>query len=180
MSAARGTSPAFQVYAFDLMVKRDYRLMTLAERGLLLTMWCECWANIEIPTDLDELATLLGKPDEVRSALTSRVVAFFEKTQTRTFISPDIEAYRKRILDQRDLMSAGGRKGGMKRAENERKAREASSHPSKSNQASLKGHESESESESETELAKSGVKPVEDPWLKDYAQNEYAKASRGG
>ena len=174
MSAARGTAPAFQVYAFDLMAKRDYRVMTLAERGLLFSMLCECWANSEIPAAPDELAAMLGKPGEVQGALTSRVVAFFEKTKTGTFLSPDLETYRRYVLEQRESMSKGGRKGGLKRAENERQAREASSSPSKSSQATLKGRESELESESEPELAKSGIISVDDPWL-----NDYEKASKG-
>lgn len=172
MSATRGTSPTFQVYAFDLMVKRDYRLMTLAERGLLLTMWCECWANSEIPAEPNELALILGKPGEVQAALTSKVVTFFERTKTGTFLSPDLETYREYVLDQRERMSKGGSKGGKKRVENEKKARVASSPPLESNQATLKGRESESESE--TELAKSGIVPVDDPWV-----NDYEKASRG-
>lgn len=172
LSATRGTSPTFQVYAFDLMAKRDYRLMTLAERGLLLTMWCECWANSEIPAEPNELAAMLGKQGEVQGALTSKVIAFFERTKPGTFLSPDLETYREYVLDQRERMSKGGSKGGKKRAEKERLSREASSPPSESNQATLKGRESESESE--TELAKRGVVPVDDPWV-----NDYEKASRG-
>ena len=48
----------------------------------------------------------------------------------------------------------------MKRAEKERQAREASSPPTISNQAALKGREAELESEYEGGLAKSGVIPV--------------------
>ncbi|MGC2458728.1 MAG: hypothetical protein WA435_12125 [Gallionellaceae bacterium] len=181
MSAARGTSPAFMLYAFDLMVKQDYRLMTLEERGLLLSMWCECWANPEIPADPDDLATMLGKPGEVQKALTPRVLAFFEKTKNGTFTSPDIETYRKKVLDQRERMSAGGTKGGKKRAENEKKAREASSHHSKSNQATLKCREPESKSESENQSTERAI--IDKQFVADYEAAEsctseaYAKAS---
>ena len=117
---------------------------------------------------------MLGKPSEVQGALTSRVVTFFEKTMTGTFLSPDLETYRKHVLDQRDRMSKGGSKGGKMRVENERQARKASSPPSTSNQASLKGSESESESESEHEFAERVVIPIDDPWI-----NDYERASRG-
>lgn len=176
MSSARGTSPAFQLYAFDLMAKRDYRVMALAERGLLLTMWCECWANKELPANPDELAALLGKPGEVQGSLTSRVLAFFVKAENGTLISPDMEAYRETVIKQRANMSEGGSKGGKKRVENEKKAREASRHLSVSNQGTLKGRESESgtETESESGPATKRITLSEDPWV-----NDYERASNG-
>jgi uncharacterized protein YdaU (DUF1376 family) len=170
MSAARGTAPAFQVYAFDLMAKREYRLMSLSERGLFFSMLCECWANAEIPANPDELATLLGKPDEVQVALTQRVIGFFERTPTEGFRSSDLEAYRKNVLDKRERMCEGGRKGGKQRADNERKSRAASSPPSTTDQATLKGREPEYEHESgrESESEESAVISASDPWVNDY------------
>ncbi|MBA4381647.1 MAG: hypothetical protein C0406_03695, partial [Sideroxydans sp.] len=137
------------LYAFDLMAKRDYRIMTLAERGLLLSMWCECWANKELPSNKMELGALLGKPD-VENTFTPRVLNFFETTKSGTLISPDLESYREKVLAQRAGMSEGGKKGGRRRVENERKSREVSSPPSTITQATLNGCESESESEKQS------------------------------
>lgn len=163
------------LYPFDLMAKRDWRLMTLAERGLLFSMWCECWANKELPAAPHELAAMVGKSvEEVQLGLSKRVLSFFEESETGILVSPDIETYRKNVLDQRERMSKGGRKGGNTRAENERKAREASRHPSASNQAPLKGRETESESESENQSLGGDEWPLNVEWI-----NEYEKASRG-
>lgn len=170
MSASRGTSPAFQVYAFDLMAKRDYRLMTLAERGLLFSMLCECWANIDLPASPDELATLLGKPD-AEQALTNRVKKFFIESDG-LLRSPDIEAYRCEVLDARKRRSEGGKIGGKKSAE---KRKLASSYPSGSpsiaDNTTLKDRESESENESEheNESIKKGVQSQSNTaWVNDY------------
>lgn len=179
MSPTRGTSPTFQVYAFDLMAMRSYRMMTLAERGLYLSMLCECWANIEIPANPEELAALLGKQGQVEAALTPRLLSFFERTESGFLISPDIEKYRKQVIEQRARMSEGGSRGGKKRIENERKAKEASSLPSnvpsKSNQAPLKGRESESEAETEKQSIGSVLTTAQLEW-----KNDYERASNGG
>lgn len=182
MSAARGTSPAFMLYASDLMAGKSYRLMTLAERGLLLSMWCECWANSEIPGSPEELAAWLGKPNEVIDALTPKVVEFFERSPSGAFRSPDLEAYRENVIQKRKQMSEGGQKGGRKRAENEKRSREATSPPSVSNQAPLKPHEHELEIERELEPQSLGEGINKDPFVVEYEAEqarEYARVKDG-
>lgn len=137
-SKTRGTAPAFQLYATDLMSKREYRLMSLAERGLLLTLMCECWVNRELPADAEELSSFIGKP--VKEFLTNWLMSFFEITEDETIRCPDIEIYRDRVLDGRNRMSAGGRKGGNTRARN---AKKYAGMASKIDQATLKGREPE-------------------------------------
>ena len=172
MSPVRGTAPAFQLYAFDLLAKRTFRLMSFAERGLLLSMWCECWANMDIPSNPTDLGSILGKPGMER-ILTERVKGFFVEVDGY-FRSPDLETYRKKVLEQRRRMSEGGSKGGRRRAERERKdSNHRSSLPSMIDQATFKGRESgpESEFESETENASIGTSvktQSDDKWLKDY------------
>lgn len=183
MSAIRGTSPSFQLYASDLMTRMDYRLMTLAERGLLLSMWCECWANTTLPASPADLSALLGK--DAAGALTPRVLAFFENFNG-SLISPDLEAYRARVVDMRKRMSDGGRKGGTRRAENEKKASHPSSHPashpSEITQATLKGREHEPEPELEHEPENQSLggagNSLDDPWLHGYKEGERQHVSQ--
>lgn len=81
-STARGTSPAFMVYASDLMVNKSYRLMIIAERGLYFTLLCECYANRAVPKSPHDLAKWLGYPPaEIRTALTRRVLSFLSRIQ---------------------------------------------------------------------------------------------------
>jgi len=62
--------PAFQEYAANMMARTDYRILTLAQRGLLMTLRLECWVNLRLPNDPATLARVLGYgSDEVRAAL---------------------------------------------------------------------------------------------------------------
>ena len=57
-------APAFQEYASDLLAKREFRMMTLAERGLLMTMRLECWVNKSVPSSKSELALMFGVSEQ--------------------------------------------------------------------------------------------------------------------
>ena len=86
-------SPAFMFYASDIMADKRYRLMELHERGLLITLKCECWVNGSAPADPDELAKWLGFAQEkIKSALTQRVLEFF-KIGDGELIDPAIDRY---------------------------------------------------------------------------------------
>lgn len=91
--------PAFQEYAADMLARREYRAMTLAERGLLYSLRLECWVNRTAPADPAILAKVLGySADEVRAALPA-VLAFFTVSGDEVFSSEldDYRAYRARI-----------------------------------------------------------------------------------
>jgi hypothetical protein len=70
--------PAFQLFASDLIADKRYRKATPAQRGLLLTLWCECWVNSTIPADPDELAAFIGwKIEDFKLAATNDIFSFF-------------------------------------------------------------------------------------------------------
>lgn len=104
--------PAFQEYPASFLANRDFRLMTLEERGLLMTMRFECWENHNVPSEPSELASYLGlKQSSV--PLTPRVMSFFENHGTSLFC-PELEDYRQHIKEIREKQSAGGKKGAEK------------------------------------------------------------------
>lgn len=85
--------PAFQEYAAAMLSRREYRAMTLAERGLLYSLRLECWVNRTAPADPCILAKVLGySADEVRTALPA-VLAFFTFAGDELF-SPELDDYR--------------------------------------------------------------------------------------
>ena len=105
--------PAFQEYAAAMISRREYRAMSLAERGLLYSLRLECWVNRTAPADPAILAKVLGYPaDEIRAALPA-VLAFFTVAGDDLF-SPELDdyrAYRARIrLDQVDSAKATNEK----------------------------------------------------------------------
>jgi hypothetical protein len=85
--------------------------MSLDERGLLISLLCECWVNRGVPAKPEELAKWLGFPsDKIQSALTQNVLSFFADVEGELH-SPELERYRNEILAQREKMSQGGKKG---------------------------------------------------------------------
>lgn len=130
---ARRAPPAFQMYAPDRLADRNFKAMSVAERGLLHTMELECWVNDCVPSDLCELGRVLGiEKAEVEAALTDRVMRFFERVETPVcaIVSPELLAYRAKLDDRHAKMSAGGRQTqeGRKKP-NHHPAKEPASHP---------------------------------------------------
>jgi len=101
--------PCFQMYASDMMAKTEYRIMTLADRGLLLTLLNELWVNHNLPADPKILAKVLGF--EIREIETSlRAVMPFLMVDGDRLFSPELEDYRAHLASARKKMSDGGKR----------------------------------------------------------------------
>lgn len=124
------TAPGFQIYASDLLADRRFRLASLAERGLLLTLLCECWTNGSVPADGASLARYLGVDlDALKVALTDRVLDFFEGRETENgceIFSPELEVYRRRVEAIRAAQSRGGKRSTSRHLTDKRKRSKAS------------------------------------------------------
>ncbi len=117
--------PAYQEYASDILANRNYRAMTLAERGLWDTIRKECWVNGCVPSSTSELAKYLGLDfTEVTNLITPNLMSWF-KINKNDLTCPEIDAYRMTIERRRQNMAEGGRTGGKKSQENRRKKDEA-------------------------------------------------------
>jgi hypothetical protein len=104
-------SPAFQLYASDLLAHRKWRSMSLAERGLKATLECECWVNKSVPHDIRLLAKFLSFSEEdIRTNLTDNVMSFFE-VKNGEIICPELDDYKVRLDERRKAQSEGGKKG---------------------------------------------------------------------
>jgi len=102
--------PAYQEYAAAILTSLSFRKMTLQDRGLFYTMRLECWVNIRLPSNHDELAKVLGLPvEEVASSL-DVVMPFFD-LQDGFIICPELEDYRTQLADQKKKQSQGGKLG---------------------------------------------------------------------
>jgi uncharacterized protein YdaU (DUF1376 family) len=107
-------APAYQEYAASMLANKHYRLMSLAERGLLYAMRLECWENIDLPSKVDDLAKYLGvNESEVSSAFTDRVKSFF-KIDGNKLTCPELDNYRQHLNDRKAKQSEGGKKGAAK------------------------------------------------------------------
>lgn len=129
-------SPAFSFYASDMMADKRYRCMTLAQRGLLISMYCECWVNSSITSIPAELSKVLGYSlAEIENCLTESLKSYFID-KSNEFSSPEIDKYKEKILNNRLKLSTNGRSGGIKTQQKNRERLEianstlASSQPS--------------------------------------------------
>ena len=103
--------PAYQEYAATILADRNFRLMTLAERGLFFSMRLECWQNSEVPAIENDLAKYLGyELSDIQKAFTNRVKSFFT-LNNGSFISPELEDYRQYLDERKTKQSEGGKRG---------------------------------------------------------------------
>ena len=111
--------PAFQFYSSNYMSAIQYRTMSLSERGLMMSMLCECWVNSYVPSDISQLAKILGySNDEVSQSLSTNVMHFFFKDNDR-IICPELIAYRNKLDERQRLQIEGGKKGALRKKEKE-------------------------------------------------------------
>lgn len=111
--------PAFQFYPSNIMSTIQYRTMTLAERGLMMSMQNECWVNDFVPSDNKLLAKILGYSEkEIEECLTPNVMHFFFKDNEK-IICPELIAYRNKLDERQRLQIEGGKKGALRKKEKE-------------------------------------------------------------
>jgi uncharacterized protein YdaU (DUF1376 family) len=166
-------APAYQEYAATMLANRHYRLMSLAERGLLYAMRLECWENKDLPASYSELAKYLGvNESEVSYAFTDRVKAFF-KIDGNKLTCPELDSYRQHLNDRKAKQSEGGKKGAAK-TNSKFKGSSNPQVPRQDRRESLVKHSidqlSKTQSLENGHLSESN----NDEWL-----NEYDKASNG-
>jgi len=103
--------PAFQCYAANILTDKNFRKMSLSERGLFFTMYLESWANERLPTNSEELAKYLGlNHEQIKTNLSQYVIAFF-KTLDGEYVCPELEDYRHSLEVRRQKQSTGGTDG---------------------------------------------------------------------
>ncbi|PTR14461.1 hypothetical protein C8R31_106134 [Nitrosospira sp. Nsp2] len=115
MSQNRDDLPYFPYYASNILADKRFRLMSLQECGLWIKIYTECWPNRSVPAAPVELARYLGYPvEEIKAALTERVLSFFEEVNGE-LISPQLEEYWKKQTKRRAGLSEGGKRGATRR-----------------------------------------------------------------
>ena len=103
--------PWFRMFAAHYLADRNFRTISLEERGLILSMLLECWASVDIPKNPNELGQILGVPvDQVKRALTSKALSFFNE-RADSYHSSFLDDQRNRFLEARQARKEGGQKG---------------------------------------------------------------------
>lgn len=127
-------APAYQEYAATILAQIPFRTMTLQDRGLLYTMRLECWVNVRLPYDHNDLAKILGVEVAAVAGSLAAVMPFF-KIIDGFVISPELENYRTHLSEIRIKQSQGGKAGSAitnrkRHSQAETKYEEVSSTPS--------------------------------------------------
>ena len=103
--------PAYQEYPATMLASRNFKLMSIAERGLLYTIRLECWENKEVPASVNQLAKYIGYDvSEVQVALTDLVKTFLHE-KDGLLTCPELDNYRQHLEDRKSKQSAGGKNG---------------------------------------------------------------------
>ena len=112
--------PYFPLYAANFLASKPFRMMSIEERGLWITIQMECWVNGSVPSDLKDLAKYLGvSDDEVQRSFSQKQLSFLQKVGGE-LKSPELDEYRQGYLAVREKQRIGGIEGAERKAEKER------------------------------------------------------------
>jgi uncharacterized protein YdaU (DUF1376 family) len=107
--------PYFPLYAANFIASKPYRLMSLQERGLWITLYMEFWVNGSLPSDVHELSKLLGfEINEVKNALSRLQFSFVEEINSE-LVCRELEEYRAQFNERREKQRLGGIVGAQKK-----------------------------------------------------------------
>ncbi len=173
-------APAYQEYAAAMLADARYRLMTLAERGLLDTLRRECWVNGGLPEKPATLAKMLSFDQAEIAAALPAIMPFFVVKDGK-IVCPELDELRATYSERRERQAAGG-----KRSAEKRKGEAASTlqAPSKHPASSLQGRRPDQTKPNQSKaVAKEGVVPCKDyeEWMRGGTDpDEYRRAADGG
>lgn len=177
----RRPPPAYQEFASDMLAKREFRLLSFPEKGLLYNMKLECWVNKYLPSNKCDIAKVFNLSEiEVDKLLTTNLLSFFSKKGESLFFT-ELEAYRENLEAQKLALSEGGKKGGQATQKKNKLAKatlEASLKP-------LSRDDMDREDMRRKELNKNDDIYGHDEWLKEYDEvkpiiaRSYKEQSKG-
>jgi hypothetical protein len=181
--------PAYQEYAATMLADIKYRLMSLAERGLMDTMRRECWVNGGLPANPGPLAKILHYDQAEIEAALPAVMPFFA-VERGVMVCPELEHYRIHLAEARERQAAGGRRSANKRKTEQGKGDSSNpastlQAPSKQPASTLQGRRQVKTSQDQSKaVSKEGVVPCSayQEWMGDQqgcAADEYMRASGG-
>jgi hypothetical protein len=164
-------APAFLCYASNIIADKRYRLMSLNERFVWISIYLECWPNRAVPADPDDLAKYLGyQVEEIKAGLTARVLSFFEEVRGE-LICPELDEYRETQRLRNLKKSEGGKKGAeRKRIKAISKSGDVEVIPTGTPKGPL--IQSKPNQSNQTQSIKKEVEPIDDPWVKEYEAAE--------
>jgi uncharacterized protein YdaU (DUF1376 family) len=109
-------APAFQFYASDFLSDERVLVMSLAERGLYVTLLCHAWLEGSIPSEPVKIARLVREPQPSFAKLWPAVEACFVPADEGRLVNPRQEHIRSERLAHLKIRQESGRLGGLAKA----------------------------------------------------------------
>jgi hypothetical protein len=184
--------PYFPLYAANFLASKPFRMMSIEERGLWITIQMECWVNGSVPSDLKDLAKYLGvNHDAVERAFTQKQLSFLQKVGCE-LKSPELDEYRQDYLAVREKQRLGGIEGAERKKEKERQRQAKEALAMQSQSQGLPEGQPEgsldyvnSDSIKSSQLLRTEITNLENKaWVDEYDStpdlpNSYLRASKG-
>jgi len=112
------TAPAFQIYASNLIVDRNFKKMSHMARSLWLAMTFELWFNDDIPKDPYEIAKIIHGFTEIEVAEYLPEVMWHFEIKGDCIVCATLQAQKKNKKLISEKKAIAGRKGGLAKKEN--------------------------------------------------------------
>jgi uncharacterized protein YdaU (DUF1376 family) len=108
-----GKSPAFQFYPKDFLSDENVRMMSMAERGVYITLLSLCWIEGSLPSDVERLALLVGVPVTAFRKLWPALAPCFRANEQRPdrLVHQRLEKEREKQAEFKRRQSDKGKAG---------------------------------------------------------------------
>jgi len=113
-------APAFQFYAGDFLSDINVQLMTMAQRGIYITLLANEWIEGELPNNLVKLKVLCGNPVDFETDWEAIKHCFV--VEDGKLVNNRLEKERGKMVAYRERMSDAGKKGAKTRWQGNGKA----------------------------------------------------------
>jgi len=109
-------SPAFQFYPKDFLTSTKVGLMSMTERGIYITLLSHCWLEGGVPTDMGQLARLVGmKPAQFTRLWEHGPLHGCFENRDGLYVNPRMEDDRHKRAAYLDRQRSNGSGGGRPR-----------------------------------------------------------------
>jgi uncharacterized protein YdaU (DUF1376 family) len=109
--------PYFPLFAANYIASKPFRLMSLSERGLWITVMMECWVNGSVPSNLSEMSKFLGFSKQELECCFSKIHSSFFEVEGDKLVSKELEEYRQGYMERREKQRQGGKLGAERKKE---------------------------------------------------------------
>lgn len=111
---SKEASPSFQFFPKDFLADENVALMTMAERGVYITLLCFCWTEGSVPSSIQSIARLCSMSSGSIKKMWPTIQRCFVETDNR-FRHKRLDAEREKQAAWRNKLAESGRKGGLSR-----------------------------------------------------------------